>query len=118
MKIAPLSAVQVAPPLYFIEVDYGRLGRAFIECDRNRNSRRQVVESIASGEIENVVTVLEVIEDEHSCRDVTEDIAREVLTLKINDDFGRMPSGVAEFIEGQIGCAEFAEVMRPYARAS
>lgn len=118
MKFAKVAAVQVGPALYFIEVDYGRLGRAFIECDRNKNSRRQVIENIASGDIENVVRVLEVIEDEGTCRDVTEDIAREVLDLKLNDDFGRMSRGVAGFIEKQIGCDEFAEAVRPYARAS
>ena len=67
-----------ASPLYFVEADFGRHGRAFVETDRDRNSRRQVIADIAHGQLENVVQVLEIVEDEGSCRDVTEDIACEV----------------------------------------
>lgn len=62
-------------PLYFVEADFGRHGRAFVETDRDKNSRNQVIEDIARGQLENVVHVLEIVEDEGSCRDVTEDIA-------------------------------------------
>jgi hypothetical protein len=65
-------------PLYFIEADFGRHGRAFVETDRDKNSRAQVIQDIAEGQIENVVKVLEVFENEGSCRDVTEDIACDV----------------------------------------
>lgn len=68
-------------PLYFVEIDLGKLGRAFVETSRDSNARKGVVQLIASGEFEKVVTVLEVIEDEGSCRDVTEDVAREVADL-------------------------------------
>lgn len=64
--------------LYFLEIDLGKLGRCFVETSRDTNTRKGVVQDILSGEFENVVTVLEVIEDEKSCRNVTEDIAREV----------------------------------------
>ena len=67
-----------APPLYLVEADFGRHGRAFVETDRDKNSRRQVIEDIAQGQLENVIQVLEIVEDEGSCRDVTEDIAGEV----------------------------------------
>jgi hypothetical protein len=65
-------------PLYFVEADFGRHGRAFVETDRDKNSRQQVVSDIADCQIENPIRVLEVNEDEGSCRDVTEDIAIEV----------------------------------------
>lgn len=66
-------------PLYFIEVDYGKkIGRSFRELDRDQTSQAQVVADIISGEVENVLCVLEVFEDEKSCRNITEDIAREV----------------------------------------
>jgi hypothetical protein len=67
-----------ASPLYFVEADFGRHGRAFVETDRDKNSRRQVIENIAQGQLENVIQVLEIVEDEGSCRDVTEDIACDV----------------------------------------
>jgi hypothetical protein len=66
------------PALYFVEADFGRHGRAFVETDRDKNSRRQVIADIALGQLENVIQVLEIVEDEGSCRDVTEDIACEV----------------------------------------
>lgn len=58
--------------LYFIETQSSRLGRWFIECDRDSNSRAQVIGLIRSGEVDPV-KVLEVIEDEGTCRDVTDE---------------------------------------------
>ena len=69
------------PALYFVEADFGRHGRAFVETDRDKNSRAQVIADIAQGQIENVIQVLEIVEDEGSCRDVTEDIACDVRDL-------------------------------------
>ena len=73
-----LSGTAPACPLYFVEADFGRHGRAFVETDRDKNSRTQVIADIAQGQLENVIQVLEIVEDEGSCRDVTEDIACEV----------------------------------------
>lgn len=63
-------------PLYFIENDYGRLGRAFVETDRDDNSRADVIHQIRSGGI-HPVKILEIDEDAGSCRDVTEEIMAE-----------------------------------------
>lgn len=60
--------------LYFIEADFGRHGKAFVETDRDRNSKQQVIQDIAEGQY-LPVTILEVIEDEGSVRNVTEDFA-------------------------------------------
>ena len=65
-------------PLYFVEVDLGPLGATFREADRDRMSRRKVVDDIVSGELENVLKVLEIREDENACHDITADIARAV----------------------------------------
>lgn len=64
-------------PLYLVEASFGSIGRAFIETDRDKNSRKHVVELISSGEVDPV-KVLEVCEDEGTCRDVTADILAEV----------------------------------------
>jgi len=77
-----------ACPLYFVEADFGRHGLAFVETDRDKNSRRQVIEDIAQGQIENVIQVLEIVEDEGSCRDVTEDIAGEVRDFLSSENNG------------------------------
>lgn len=63
-------------PLYLIEASFGRLGRAFIETDRDTNSRAYVIGLISSGEVKPV-KVLEIIEDEGTCRDVTEELTAE-----------------------------------------
>ena len=82
------SGTAPTPPLYFVEADFGRHGRAFVETDRDKNSRRQVIEDIAQGQIENVIQVLEIVEDEGSCRDVTEDIACDVRDLVCKESNG------------------------------
>jgi hypothetical protein len=62
-------------PLYMVERSFGRFGNAFVETDRDKNSLRSVVESIVTGQVENVLTVLEIIEDEGTVRNITEDTA-------------------------------------------
>lgn len=67
-------------PLYFVECEAfinGRLARFFIETDRDDNSAGGVRCLIRNDP--TVVKVLEVCEDEGTCRDVTEDIRREAL---------------------------------------
>ena len=68
-------------PLYLVEVDCGRHGRAFMETDRDSNSRVSLIGDILSGQYDRgeIVTILEIFEDEGTCRNVTEDIANEVL---------------------------------------
>lgn len=68
-------------PLYLAEVNLGRLGRVFIETDRDSNSRDHVISLIASREIEPV-KVLEIDEEANSCRDVTSEIIDEAAMLR------------------------------------
>jgi hypothetical protein len=66
-----------SPILYFVETTFNNVrGRAFIECDRDTNSRAHIIGLIRTGEV-NPVKILEVIEDEGTCRDVTADILAE-----------------------------------------
>ena len=95
----------VPAPLYFVECDFGRIGRAFIECDRDKSSSAQVVADIAAGDIERPLTVLEVIEAEYSCRDVTEDIAREVYAALARQGHG-CPPRLRDFIDQHVGLSE------------
>lgn len=60
-------------PLYFIEVETVRQGRWFLEVDRERNCRAFAIQ-LANEWRGHVVTVLAVWEDEHTCRNVTEEI--------------------------------------------
>jgi hypothetical protein len=67
-------------PLYLAEVNLGRLGKVFIETDRDENSRDFILGLIRSGERE-VVKVIEVDEVEGTCRDVTEEILSDALSM-------------------------------------
>lgn len=73
---------QINQTLYFVECDFGRLGREFVAIDRDRNSRAAVIEDIASGEYRGeVLTVIEMNPVEGQCRDVTLEIMGEVSFL-------------------------------------
>ena len=70
---------------YLVLADFGKLGRAWVERDDADMSRAVTVKHIASGQIENVIQVLEVNPVERICNDVTDAIARDVMTAWAND---------------------------------
>lgn len=76
-----MPRTQIDQTLYFVECDFGRLGREFVAIDRDRNSRSSIIEDIASGEYRDVMTVLEMNPVEGRCRDVTNEILGEVSFL-------------------------------------
>jgi hypothetical protein len=74
-------------PLYFVEVEgtpLGRYARWFLELDREDNSAG-AVRCFIRHDGSRVVKVLEVNEDEGTCRDVTEDMRREALAGVVPD---------------------------------
>lgn len=64
------------PMLYFILADFGTRGREWIARDVGRMNRADTVEDIRSGEIANVIRVLECSLEGPICFDRTEDILR------------------------------------------
>lgn len=71
----------MANPLYFVENDFGRLGLAFLETDRDDNSRADIVRQIRFSALQPR-KILEVIEpcDEYprgQVLDVTAEIVSE-----------------------------------------
>jgi len=69
-------------PLYFIEVKTERLGRWFLEADRDQNGRKMAIEA-ARDSRHQLVKVLEVFEDEGTVRDITSDIIEEAEQLEV-----------------------------------
>jgi len=65
--------------LYFIETQSSRLGRWFLECDRDSNSRDAALEAIRNGEAVKVLEVTEPCEDflRGQVLDITEDLRAE-----------------------------------------
>jgi hypothetical protein len=68
--------------LYLIETDHGKLGTQI--TGYREDTKATVLETVADTS-NKVVRVLEIIEDENSCRDVTEDFAREIRDQKAAD---------------------------------
>jgi len=66
-------------PLYLAEVNLGRLGKVFLETDRDSNSRSRIVELIRHRE-HDVIKVLEVDEEAGCVRNVTDEIVGEALS--------------------------------------
>lgn len=88
--------------IYFVECDFGKRGTAFVETDPDRNSRNQVVRDIAGGEHCDVLRVIAADPDEHTCDDITEDIAREVYDL-VSDNGEGVPKYLEDFLEREVG---------------
>jgi hypothetical protein len=87
--------------LYFVLADYGDRGHAFVETDIARNSLRQVIVDIATGEIRRPVQILECNPAEGICRDVTCDIAREV-HARLSDRGDGCPDRLRDFIDDNL----------------
>ena len=83
--------------------DFGeRLGRAYVETDEGKADEATIVESILSGEYSCPVRVIAFNTAEGWARDVTEDVARAVLSRA--DSEGRSIGKVArEFLERVLG---------------
>jgi hypothetical protein len=90
--------------LYFVKADFGRLGQAFVETDPDSNSRLQVVADIFTGEIKNPLQILECNPVEGTCRDVTEDIARDV-RAHVYDRGEPCPAHLRDFLDLTLGAS-------------
>lgn len=112
----PAMRREAIGPLYFVEIDLGKLGNVFVEIDRLTNSRASIISNIVSGEWQRPLRILEITEDEGRCRDVSEDIAREICDRVVDGD--PMPVGGAfDFCEEFLGVQHMADLSRELAAA-
>ncbi len=86
--------------IYLIERDFGKIGTEIIGY--REHTRAKIVDLVSHGEWPELVKVLEVNEAEGTARDVTEDIAHDVLAQILAEDFGRMSAPVRAFLEDQV----------------
>lgn len=92
--------------LYFVLADYGHRGHhAFPETDIARNSLRQVIVDIATGEISRPIQILECNAAENTCRDVTSDIAHEV-HARLSDGASGCPDHLRDFIDDNLNAGD------------
>jgi hypothetical protein len=91
--------------LYFVLADFGDAGHAFVETDIARNSLRQVIVDIATGQIKSPIQILECNPSEGTCRDVTSDIAHEVYA-RLSDSGAGCPGHLRDFIDDNLNAGD------------
>jgi hypothetical protein len=88
--------------VYLVVDDFGKLGRAYREADLDRADRGTVVQDLLRGQYNNPISVTAFNLAEGWVRDVSEDVAREVVELaRLNLE--RLPENTEKFIERQLG---------------
>ena len=78
-------------PLSFLE-DLGHLGRAYLETDESRADLETVISNLLGGEYRNPLRVVAFNTAEGRSRDVSEDVAWEVLR-RASEKNQELPSG-------------------------
>jgi hypothetical protein len=84
--------------LHFVECSFGKLGNAFVERDTADMDRKATLADFVSGQFDKPLRVLEVIPDEGTARDVSEDFARSLAALRVP-----LTAAVIDFIEQHAG---------------
>ncbi len=109
MPRSSVVELRTLPPLnpendvtvYIVVEDFGHLGQAFRETDIAEADFDTMVRNIISGEYRNPVRVVAFNTVEGSSRDVSEDIANEVLDRTDYTD-ATLGSGIRRFIENHV----------------
>lgn len=82
--------------------DFGKLGRAYLETDEERADRETVVHNLLVGEYKKPVRVIAFNTAEFWSRDVSEDIAWEVVKRTVNSG-SRLPDSTHYFVARHLG---------------
>ena len=84
--------------VYLVLDDFGTFGQAYRETDPTRADRQTVVANLLAGQYEHPVRVVAFNIAQGWARDVTAEIAREILA-RADDD---MSPALREFVEGTL----------------
>jgi hypothetical protein len=88
--------------VYIVEEDFGPRGRAFVETDLDYCDLETVINDLDLGQYRNPIRVVSFNVAEGWSRDVSEDIAREI--LRRHDIMSEhIPSCIDRFVERHIG---------------
>ena len=88
--------------VYIVLNDFGPLGRAYVETDEDEADEATIVEDILSGQYSRPIRVIAFNAAEGWARDVTEDIARAVLS-KAQSEQRSIGTVAQEFLERTLG---------------
>jgi hypothetical protein len=87
--------------VYLVLNDFGQLGRAFLETDVAEADREAVIRNFLSGQYQNALRVIAFNTAEGWSRDVSEDIAGEMLDRAYDAD-ETLTDGTKRFIDRHI----------------
>jgi hypothetical protein len=82
--------------------DFGRLGKAYVETDPAAGDRETIIQSLLSGQYDNPIRVVAFNVEGGWSRDVSEDIAREVV-MRAGEPGCHMAEATMGFIERYCG---------------
>jgi hypothetical protein len=83
--------------VYIVLNDFGQLGRAYVETDEAKADKEPVLSNIDSGDYSNPVRVVAFNTAEGWSRDVTQDIARELLDREARE--GDLSESARRFVQ-------------------
>jgi hypothetical protein len=87
--------------VYLVEEDFGQRGRSYLETDAAESDRETIVRNFISGQYENAIRVVAFNTAEGWSRDVSEDIANEVLDRAYDAD-ETLAEGTKRFIDRHV----------------
>ena len=87
--------------VYIVLDDFGTLGRAYLETDEEKSDRETVIANMLAGEYRKPMRVVAFNTAEGWARDVSEDIAWEVLNRA--DPGTKLPDATHNFVAFHVG---------------
>jgi hypothetical protein len=87
--------------VYLVEEDFGRNGRAYLETDAAEADRETIIRNFISGQYDTPMRVIAFNTAEGWSRDVSEDIAQEVLD-QAHDADETLTDGTKRFIDRHV----------------
>ncbi len=91
--------------VYLVEEDFGQRGRAYLETDAAEADRETIIRNFISGQYEDARRVIAFNTAEGWSRDLSEDIANEVLDRAYDAD-ETLTEGTKRFIDRYISAGE------------
>jgi hypothetical protein len=87
---------------YLVLDDFGKQGRCYRESDPDSADRSTVVRDLLRGQYNNPISITAFNLAEGWVRDVSEDVAREVIDVA-RLELERLPESTQRFVERQVG---------------
>ena len=103
LNLTPLAPREPDVTVHIVLNDFGELGRAYVETDEAEADQATIVDNILSGQYSHPLRVVAFNTAEGWARDVTEDIARAVLSKADSEDrsIGTAAQGFVERVLGK-----------------